>query len=50
MAVTAELINQDLDMFLCDADKTPDILYLNQPNTRTEELKTTYIYTIKKCR
>ena len=48
MAVTAELINQDLDMFLCDADKTPDILYLNQPNTRTEELKTTYIYTIKK--
>ena len=46
MAISDHTINDDLNLYLMDTDKIPDILYVNQIDIRTRKLKKQYTYTI----
>ena len=43
MPITDDIIN-DLSTYLIDTDKIPDILYLNQIDSREKNKKTIYIH------
>lgn len=47
MPITSEIINDDLSSYLIDTDKIPDILFLNQIDTRDQKIKKQYTYTIR---